>query len=370
LSAPSAHKPRRPGLRSLVMVLCGAKEDKAVKAARRHSLTLARKIEADGRRYSMVKKLLLLGAGESGKSTVFKQMRIIHASGYSTSELQQFKAIIHRNVLDGIRILVEQANAKDIELEEHNEELADQVLLWDADNLNPEMADVIARLWEDPGIQQCVSRRAEFQIADGILSFLADIRRIGAANYSPTMDDALRARVRTSGVVMKDFVIKGEPYQMYDVGGQRSERRKWLPLFNNVTAVVFVAAISEYDQVVAEDRSKNRLQEALDLFKQVVNSKHFDDAFIILFLNKKDLFAEKIKKVDPRKWFPDYTGGCDYDKAEAYFTEQFRKRVLCEEKQNFTYVYTTCATDTKNIEVVFQAMQQTMFARLTDAAIG
>lgn len=352
------------------MVLCGAKEEPSVKEARRHSLQLARKIEEDGRRFSLVKKLLLLGAGESGKSTVFKQMRIIHSNGYSQSELQQFRAIIHRNVLEGIRVLVDQVNAMDIELNECNEELADQVLLWDADNLNPEMAAVIARLWEDPGIQQCVSRRSEFQLADGILEFLKDAPRIGAVDYVPTTADALRARVRTSGVVCKDFVIKGENYQLYDVGGQRSERRKWLPLFDHVTAVVFVAAISEYDQVVAEDRSKNRLQEALDLFKQVVNSKHFDDAFVILFLNKKDLFAEKIKKVDPKKWFPAYKGGCDYDKAEAFFTDQFRSLVMSEEKQRQTFVYSTCATDTQNIEVVFQSMRQVFFDQFSQEMLG
>jgi hypothetical protein len=41
---------------------------------------------------------------------------------------------------------------------------------------------------------------------------------------------------------------------MFDVGGQRSERKKWIHCFENVTAVLFVVAISGYDQCLAEDR--------------------------------------------------------------------------------------------------------------------
>lgn len=314
------------------------------------------------------KKLLLLGAGESGKSTVFKQIRIINSNGYSESELKQFRYIIHRNMLDSIKVLVEQANAMEIELDEANEDIGDQVLLWDSESLNPEMGEIIAKLWADPGIQQCYERRAEFHLNDNANVFLNDVRRISAPDFIPTTFDALNARVRTSGVVSKTFELKGQPYILYDVGGQRSERRKWLPLFDHSTAIVFVAAISEYDQVVAEDRSKNRLQESLDLFKQIVNSKHFVDAHVILFLNKKDLFAEKIAKIDPVKWFPDYTGGKSYEKMEEYIKTSFLD--LVEDKTKQVYTYTTCATDTRNISVVLDSMQAIISAQNTKDAMG
>ena len=74
---------------------------------------------------------------------------------------------------------------------------------------------------------------------------------------------------------------------MFDVGGQRNERRKWIHAFDNVQAVVFVAALSEYDQVLFEDETQNRMEEALQLFDQIVNSKWFKTTAMILFLNKK-----------------------------------------------------------------------------------
>lgn len=91
---------------------------------------------------------------------------------------------------------------------------------------------------------------------------------------------------------------------MFDVGGQRNERRKWIHCFDHVTALVFVASLSEYDQVLFEDADKNRLDEALDLFKQIVNSKWFKNTAIILFLNKKDLFEMKLAKVPMDKHPP------------------------------------------------------------------
>lgn len=73
---------------------------------------------------------------------------------------------------------------------------------------------------------------------------------------------------------------------MFDVGGQRSERRKWIHCFENVTAVIFLCAISEYDQKLLEDEETNRLQEALTLFDGICNSKWFVNTSMILFLNK------------------------------------------------------------------------------------
>ena len=78
------------------------------------------------------------------------------------------------------------------------------------------------------------------------------------------------------------------------MGGQRNERRKWIHCFDNVDAVVFVASLSEFDQVLYEDENKNRLDEALELFAQISNSKWFTDSSLILFLNMKDLFEKKV----------------------------------------------------------------------------
>ena len=234
------------------MGICGGGDPEGgiVDPATRRSSRVVEKALLEGIQQNAMKKtLLLLGAGESGKSTIFKQVQVIHSGGYTDEQIQQFRFIIQRNTLDGIKILIREAQSRDLELTAENEDLADQILLWDGENLNPELGANIDKVWKDSGIKDCFSRRAEFQLGDSVVYFLNAVERLSKNDYVPTVDDVLRARVRTSGVVAKDFKIKKASFRLYDVGGQRSERRRWLQFFDHVTSIVFIAAISEYDQV-------------------------------------------------------------------------------------------------------------------------
>ena len=102
---------------------------------------------------------------------------------------------------------------------------------------------------------------------------------------------------------------------MFDVGGQRSERKKWIHCFEGVTAIIFCVALSGYDLVLAEDEEMNRMMESMKLFDSICNNKWFVDTSIILFLNKKDLFAEKIRQSPLTVCFPEYKGKKGLDRA-------------------------------------------------------
>jgi len=89
------------------------------------------------------------------------------------------------------------------------------------------------------------------------------------------------------------------------VGSQRNERKKWIHAFDDVTAIVFVVALSEYNQLLYEDGRTNRMHESLLLFPEIVNSRRFENVPIILLFNKIDVFMEKIQKFDLTCAFPD-----------------------------------------------------------------
>ena len=91
-------------------------------------------------------------------------------------------------------------------------------------------------------------RRNEYQIIESVQYYFNKIDEIKQPDYVPTQNDVLMARVRTSGIVTERYTIDNTTFEMYDVGGQRNERKKWIHCFEGVTAVIFVAAISEYDQ--------------------------------------------------------------------------------------------------------------------------
>jgi len=128
---------------------------------------------------------------------------------------------------------------------------------------------------------------------------------------------------------------------------------------DGVTAVIFVSALSEYDLVLAEDDTVNRMLESLQLFKSICNNRFFRQAGMILFLNKKDLFAEKLRFSPITVCFPEYTGLNTYEPSLHYIQEQFEKMDVREKlngHERELYTHVTCATDTETMQFVFDAI--------------
>ena len=205
-------------------------------------------------------KLLLLGAGESGKSTIFKQMKVIYGKTYTDAERKESTSIVYLNIIQTIKYLCNQVHI--FELDGRIVAKASFAIVESLDessDVDVATGDAIEEVWLDAAIQEVWSRRSEFQVIESIKYYFERINIIKMPDYLPTQDDILHSRVRTSGIVTEQYEIESVDYEMYDVGGQKNERKKWIHCFDNVTAVVFVAAISEYDQKLFEDQSVNRM---------------------------------------------------------------------------------------------------------------
>jgi len=222
------------------------------------------------------------------------------------------------------------------------------------DKVNATFAQHCKLLWEDQGCKNTFNQRSRYQIADATPYFFGRIDDIASTGYIPTYNDILMCRARTTGIVQTDFLVHGQPFKLVDVGGQRSERKKWMHYFEDVTAVVFVAAISEYDQMCYEDLTTNRVDEALGLFRDTLGSKWLQKCHTILFLNKRDIFQEKIKTVPLTTHFPNFTGSDNYDLAIDYIREQFLAQNVNKDIRIFVHV--TCATDQNNVSFTFAAV--------------
>ncbi|ORX98462.1 guanine nucleotide binding protein, alpha subunit [Basidiobolus meristosporus CBS 931.73] len=308
-------------------------------------------------------KMLLLGAGESGKSTILKQMKLIHDGGYTAGERESYREIIFSNTIQSMRVILVAMDKMSIQLA--NPENASHVqvimdlptsfMLPPEGGLFPlEVSDAIKVLWLDDGVQSCFQRSREYQLNDSAKYYFDSIDRISQPEYIPDDQDVLRSRVKTTGITETTFRIGELVYRMLDVGGQRSERKKWIHCFENVTAIVFMVAISEYDQTLAEDESVNRMQESLTLFDSICNSRWFVRTSIILFLNKIDLFKEKLAISPLSNFFPDFEGPSNYDAACDYIMERFMSLNKTDLKQ--LYAHLTCATDTAQIKFVMAAV--------------
>ncbi|KAI4793694.1 hypothetical protein KUCAC02_032546 [Chaenocephalus aceratus] len=134
-------------------------------------------------------------------------------------------------------------------------------------------------------------------------------------------------------------------------GGQRSERRKWSTALKRQDPHL-LAALSEYDQVLFESENDNRLQESLE-------------SSTILFLNKKDLLEEKILRSHLATYFPAFKG----PQGDAIAAQEFILQLYMQNHSGHPkslYKHFTCATDTKNINIVFSSVKDTIFQENID----
>ena len=123
---------------------------------------------------------------------------------------------------------------------------------------------------------------------------------------------------------------------------------------------MFLTAISEYDQVLAEDEETNRIQESLRLFSTILNYQWFKNTNVILFLNKVDLLREKIGKSPLKNHFPNYNGPeNNADSAIDFFADSFTS-LNPNPQERKLFIHETCATDTENIKVVNVIVQHTI----------
>jgi len=342
---------------------------KQVPPERQESRKIERYLKTEDAQYRNEVKLLLLGAGESGKSTIAKQMQILHKNGFSHQERLDFIPTIIFNILSSLNVLVRNRDASRLSLSAVAKKIADEFVtkfpeqdIPHISSISKDDAQSIQLLWNDPAIKATyIQDAAKLQLCSSAQYFLDSLERVVQSDYVPSDQDILHARRATTGIQVINFVVEDVPFKCVDVGGQRSERRKWLHVFDDVSAVVFCVALDEYNIRLLEDNSVWRMHESLKLFAEIVNSSHLEKSGMILFLNKRDLFSEKIKHTDLLDVFPNYKGGKSYDNALSYIEAQF---LATTKDADRVYVHATVATDTENISFVFNAVKDRLLNQM------
>jgi len=353
---------------------CTASKIEGDKEARQKNNQIDKQLRKDAEAERKHVKLLLLGAGESGKSTIAKQMKILHQDGFSDAERRNFKPVVYANTVQSMVAILKAMEALEISF-------GDEGCLDDAQklrNATSQMTDFdsatdvgpsLKKLWADSGVQECFSRSREYQLNDSAAYYMEALDRLCDAEYVPTEQDVLRTRVKTTGIIETTFEYKELNFTLIDVGGQRSERKKWIHCFEEVTAIIFCVGLSAYDQVLVEDEETNRMRESLKLFDSICNLPFFQKTSMILFLNKVDLFKEKIERSPLSICFPEYEGDNSYEDASNFVRLQFEERNKDEESKEI-YTHFTCATDTTNVKFVFDAVSDVLMRKILDQVFG
>ncbi|KAI1692273.1 g-protein alpha subunit domain-containing protein [Ditylenchus destructor] len=206
------------------------------------------------------------------------------------------------------------------------------------------------------------------------LSFLDKVNVVRQTDYKPSEQDILRCRVMTTGIFETKFEMDKVRFHMFEVGGQRDKHTKWFQCFYDATAIIFVCASSSYNLLLAEDTSQNRLKESLTLFNCIWNNRCLPQISVILFLNKQDMLAEKIKagRHKLESFFPEFANyqippdalnnidpsdDPQVIKAKYFIRAEFLKIATGggreSVRERHCYPHFTCAVDTENIRRVF-----------------
>jgi hypothetical protein len=127
-------------------------------------------------------------------------MRIIHQHGYTKEEFEQYRPVVYSNTIQSLGAIIRAMNMLNIQF---------------------------ASTEREAGVQQCFLRSNEYQLNDSAQYFLDQLYRIGSPDFLPNEQDILRTRVKTTGIVEINFSFKNLNFRLFDVGGQRSERKKW-----------------------------------------------------------------------------------------------------------------------------------------------
>ncbi|KAJ7735718.1 guanine nucleotide binding protein, alpha subunit [Mycena metata] len=226
-------------------------------------------------------------------------------------------------------------------------------------------SDYMIRLWNDPVVKE-ILKAHRLRLEDMAGFFLDAIQRVTALSYEPTDDDILRARLKTLGVSEHQFSLKTgnmvpHNWIVYDVGGARSLVR--VPYFDHMHAIIFLAPVSCFDQVLAEDDRVNRLEDSMILWKIIVSSPLLKNANLILFLNKCDILKTKlasgIKLSDYVTSYGDRPN--DFENCSQYLKKKFAGIV-----KNYSptsrayYTYFTSVIDLQSTSDILGSVQDTI----------
>ncbi|KAJ3271558.1 hypothetical protein HDV01_006520 [Terramyces sp. JEL0728] len=292
-------------------------------------------------KYATDPKVLILGSSDSGKSTLLKQLKIIYGKGFGAEEKEATKALIRKSIWNSIITLINESKV--------NTENS-QLILKMAEPSNPkinviplDVQTAVLDVWNNPTIQTSFEKSSVPPTL-----FMPHINRIYDEAYIATDLDILNLRTVTQNVSETVFVVNKENMHFFDVSGLLHHRKVWLNYFDNVNSVLFVISLAAYDQVLVEDEKTNRMVDSIELFHELVEEKLLAKPQFILFMNKKDLYEQKVKKSKIVKYFPDYEGkagsvsqGINFFKAK--FTNEVNRSI-------FTHV--TCCTDTSSMKII------------------
>jgi len=283
---------------------------------------------------------------------------------YSETEKKNYKDTILSNMVKFMRIILKEMEINNVSFQnpknKENMELIVNLPNPLEENIySSNVGDAIKELWNDESVKKgyhdcCSNGKLDKTVKDDFES----IDKITQPDYIPSDKDILNCCIKNCDNVSEIlFHYDTWKYRIINVNGLKSDHRKWISCFENISAIIMVVDISAYDEPSEKDEGVTHLQYDINYFETVNQSKWFEKTSIILFLNKTDLFKEKIAKVPLVQYFPEYTHGSDYEQALTYIKNCF---IQLNDNKRKLYIKFNSNTDTKQFDFLTSVLKNTI----------
>ena len=309
-------------------------------------------------------KVLLLGTGESGKTTFLRQIKRLYCGGFSDKERKEYKILIKKNIIYDFKTIISTLKRSTYKIESNYDEFIEII-----ENLDPsdeifeeEIYEILIKLWDNPIFQVQYEESKNLGISENLVYYINKLKIILQNNYIPNDQYILNIRIRTTGISNLKFKVNDIKTELFDVGGQVSERKRWELTFSNVNILLFVCSLSDYDQLMFEDLNKNRSLDSIEVFERILQVQHFQNIPIFLLLNKFDIFEKKIKN-DPQKflnYYSDFNGNInDINEIIEFIKNKYLFKIKNSILSNIK-VYITCAVNDEDIKKFINSLAETI----------
>ncbi|KAJ3437396.1 guanine nucleotide-binding protein g(o) subunit alpha [Anaeramoeba flamelloides] len=304
-----------------------------------------------------INKILLCGTGDSGKSTMIKQMRILYCDGFPSEQVQLYKNAIQKSLRINMKMLIQNGKSLGIHINDKvNKQLSEEYLAnfptykRNGVYCNKEVY-TLKQLWHDQSIQTVWNNRSEIQVPENLDYYFNNLEKYCSPNFKPTNEDIVLFRIPTTGIVKINFHSQDTKWEIIDVGGQRSERRKWIHHFQDVNLVFFIIAINEFNKKLDEDQTINRMNESITLCKNILNNKYFKKTDCSLVFTKTDLLKRSLQKTEFKRYYSKYDGENNYEQVSEYIQKLFIKTIKKKNKRQVSS-HLICATENNEVEKI------------------
>lgn len=309
-------------------------QDYVDEAAMVRSQAIDRRLEEDATWLRRETKIVLMGAVNSGKELIMRQMKVLYADGYPREKRLDFRYAVRSTVRLLMHAIIDLIKDTGISLSGPLEEdfaiLLHEVETVDIAHITPAAVNSLQNIWDSDNFSTLYVRNFEIDFPQYSPYFANEIQRIASDDYVPTEADIIRLNHSMGGIKELRFAWDELDVHLFNISGYIPEqfRKRWFHQLDNATALVYTVDISTYDRPYLGQPTSSQLQADFLEFDAWANSPAFAGSSIILVLNNFNRFREKLAHSPLSTFFRDFesTGEVDREtEARQYVLQRFKQ---------------------------------------------